>query len=259
MSSSASRALRILELVAAADEPPGVTAIARALSLSPATVFRALDALSRADLVARYQASSRYVPGPAAERLSRTLIARFPMREIALPYLRQLASVAGDTTSLHVRIGWYAVRIASVTGDAQVTYAPPLGGAAALGQSYAGRAILAFLDAAEWARYDDWAAKHGAARADEQGLRAIGNQGFALGEPQGADGRAAVAFPIRTRDTAAAALTIDTPALHVPPHAGAYALHDWRKIVSELESIGQSQPSLFETPFAHLDPDSIVL
>ena len=69
MSSSAKRALKIVEVLSGADRPLGVTEIARALALPPGTVFRGLDALLRAGLVARYQASSRYVPGPLAERL----------------------------------------------------------------------------------------------------------------------------------------------------------------------------------------------
>ena len=59
MSSSAKRALRILEFVSDGVHPLGVTEIARSLSLAPATVFRSLDALARADLVSRYQSSSR--------------------------------------------------------------------------------------------------------------------------------------------------------------------------------------------------------
>src|SRR2546429_566865 len=69
MSSSAKRALRILEFVGHADHPLGVTEIARALSLSPGTVYRGIDALNRADLVSRYHASSRYVLGARADRL----------------------------------------------------------------------------------------------------------------------------------------------------------------------------------------------
>ena len=110
MSSSAKRALRILEFVSDSDHPLGVTEIARLLSLAPATVFRSLDALSRADLVSRYQASSRYVLGAAADRLCQSLIARFRIRELSLPYLRQLASVSGESTSLHVRLRKYAMK-----------------------------------------------------------------------------------------------------------------------------------------------------
>jgi DNA-binding IclR family transcriptional regulator len=259
MSSSAKRALRILEFVAGAEQPPGVVGIARALSLSPATVFRSIDALNRADLVARHRSSSRYVLGAAADRLCRTLIARFRIRELAQPYLRQLASLSGESASLHVRVGWYSVRIASALGAAEVTNAPPLGDANALAESCAGRAMLAFLGDAEAARYRTWAAKHDCKRSDEITLRAIRKQGLALDESASADGRMAVGFPIKGGGVVVAAMTIDGPVLEPPPYANNHAVWDWREIVSHFEYIGHSQPLLFENPFAHLDPDMIVL
>jgi DNA-binding IclR family transcriptional regulator len=259
MSSSAKRALRILEFVAGAESPPGVTTIARALSLSPATVFRSLDALNRADLVARHGSSSRYVLGAAAERLCRTLIGRFAMRELSYPYLHLLASASEESASLHVRVGWYAVRVASAYGPAEVTAAPLLGAASPLGENCAGRAMLAFLGEGEAARYRDWAAKHGAKGAVEQAtLDAIRSQGFALGETAHA-GVMAAGFPIRLHDCAVAALTIDGPVLGTTPLAKLHPVWRWREIVEEFEAIGKSQPLLFANPFAHLDPDSIVL
>jgi DNA-binding IclR family transcriptional regulator len=258
MSSSAKRALRILEFVARAEPPPGVTTIARALSLSPATVFRALDALSHADLVARDRSSSRYVLGAAAERLCRTVIARFAIRELSYPYLHLLASLSGESASLHVRLGWYAVRIASAYGPSEVTAAPLLGAASPLGENCAGRAMLAFLGEGEAARYCAWAAKHGAkGTVEEPMLDAIRSQGFATGETAHA-GFMAAGFPIRLQDCAVAALTIDGPVLR-PPLGKLHPVWRWREIVEEIEGIGKSQPHLFANPFAHLDPDSIVL
>ena len=99
MSSSSVRALRILDEVARSDQPLTVTQIARALGLPAGTVFRSLDALLRTGLAARYRSSARYVPGPAAERLQRSLIANFPIREVCIPYLRQIASISGERTS----------------------------------------------------------------------------------------------------------------------------------------------------------------
>src|SRR3954470_19306676 len=160
MSSSAKRALRILEFVSGSDHPLGVTEIARSLCLAPATVFRSLDALSRADLISRYQSSSRYVRGGAADRLCQSLIARFRIRELSMPYLRQLASMSGESTSLHVRLGWYSVRIASAPGMGEVTNTSLVGEGCVLGGSYAGRAILAFLSDVEIARYRAWIQAH---------------------------------------------------------------------------------------------------
>jgi DNA-binding IclR family transcriptional regulator len=259
MSSSAKRALRILEFVSDSDHPLGVTEIARVLSLAPATVFRSLDALSRADLVSRYQASSRYVLGAGADRLCQSLIARFRIRELSLPYLRQLASVSGESTSLHVRLGWYSVRIASAPGTAEVTNAPPVGDTRALGDTYAGKAILAFLSSAEIARYRAWAQAHDRhALEKDRDLRFVRKRGAALGTADGGGGMK-VAFPIRVGDAAIAALTIDGPVLDGPPDPDSSPFCDWLLIVTHLESLAHAQPALFENPFAHIDPDSIVL
>jgi DNA-binding IclR family transcriptional regulator len=261
MSSSAKRALRILEFVSDTEQPLGVTEIARSLSLAPATVFRSLDALSRADLVSRYQSSSRYVLGAAADRLCQSLIARFRIRELSLPYLRQLASASGESTSLHVRLGWYSVRIASVPGMAEVTNAPPVGDTRALGDAYVGKAILAFLSNTEIARYRAWAAAHDFrwSEEDERERRSAKKCGVALGKAELGETGMPVAFPIRVRDAAVAALTIDGPVLDRPPGFHSSPFSDWRQIVTHLESLALTQPALFENPFAHIDPDTIVL
>jgi DNA-binding IclR family transcriptional regulator len=261
MSSSAKRALRILEFVSDTDQPIGVTEIARSLSLAPATVFRSLDALSRADLVSRYQSSSRYVLGAAADRLCQSLVARFRIRELSLPYLRQLASASGESTSLHVRLGWYSVRIASVPGMAEVTNAPPVGDTRALGDTYAGMAILAFLPNSEILRYRARAEEHdfGWSGKEEQELRSAKKNGVALGKAEFGEAGMPAAFPIRVRKCAVAALTIDGPVLDGLPDPKSRPFSDWLQIVTHLESLAHMQPALFENPFAHIDPDTILL
>jgi DNA-binding IclR family transcriptional regulator len=257
MSSSAKRALRILESVGRAENPVGVSEVARRLSLSPGTVFRSLDALGKAGLVTRYQASARYVLGPAAERLRHSLIATFRMRDVCLPYLRQLASLSGETTSLHVRLGWYGVRIASVPGSGEVTNSPPLGEASPLGNTYSGEAILAFLSESDIAHYRVWAAKHGIRWSEKQReLHSIAMRGFAAGETAFEDGMA-VALPIRSGDAAIAAIAIEGPVFH--PQSPVSGISDWSEILGHVEALVRAQPHLFENPFAHLDPESILL
>src|SRR5258708_11819151 len=166
MSSSARRALTILETVGAAGRRQGVTEIARALDLAPGTVFRGLDALERAGYVGRYQASSRYVLGGAVNRLRRSLFARFHIREICLPYLQQLAFASGETVSLSVPVGWYAVRIAAAPGLKERTRSPPLGEERHPAQGAAAPAMLAFYPAAQVKRF------RGSARTRRRGLPA---------------------------------------------------------------------------------------
>jgi len=208
MSSSAARALRILDAVGRASAPPGPTEIARGLDTTAGTVFRGLDALARSGLIARYQASSRYVLGPTADRLRQSLIAQFRIREVSLGYLRQLASLSGETACLYVQLGWYALRVAAAPGTNEVTNAPPLGEAHALGAGYPGRAILAFLDPKEIAAYHAWAKRKSIkTEAPNAELQQIAKRGFAVGQVEFARARA-IAMPLRSDKVAIASLAV---------------------------------------------------
>lgn len=246
MSSSAARALRVLDQVAASDKPPGVTDVARALSLPPGTVFRSLDALTRAGLVARYRESSRYIPGPMAEHLHRSIIARFSIREVCLPYLRQLASISGETVSLHVPVGWYAVRTCSVPGMAEVMTSRPAGGAQPLHESPAGRVILAGLPKSELASYRSWP---GSTLPWREGRNAPKRLSAKAGS-----GRGETVFPVRVVRGVIAAITIEAP--FTP---SGEQLSACRNVVANIEALALAQPGLFAGPFSHLSADAIAL
>ena len=263
MSSSARRALRILETVGAAAVPLGVTEIARRLDLPPGTVFRGLDALERTGYVARYQSSSRHVLGATVARLRQSLFAGFHIREVCLPYLRQLAFASGETTSLTVPIGWYAVRIAAAPGTNEVTSSPPLGEVQPLYRSAAGKGLLAFdaLDAVPrlmgWARRQKLRPPLPGALVAE--LDEIRERGFAVERTEFAAGHAALAVPVRDGARAIAAIAVEGPVLDLARPDYHDDLARWRDIVRAIEGLVRARPALFRNPFQHLDPDAIVL
>jgi DNA-binding IclR family transcriptional regulator len=248
LSSSAARALRILATVGAAERPLGPTEIGQRLGVAAGTAFRGLDALERAGFVARFQASPKFVLGKSVAALRQGLLARFPIREVCAPYLRQLAFDSGETVSLTVRLGWHALRIAAAPGTNEVTSAPPLGALRPLAEGLAGRAILAHLssDAPEAKRL---------ARA----LAEIRKRGFATEETAFARGRAALAFPVRRDGEAIAAIAIEGPVVDLKESAAHDDLPRWREIVHAVERLAQARPALFAGPFDHLDPHDIAL
>lgn len=263
MSSSAGRALRILQTIGAAERPLGATEIGRALDLSAGTVFRGLDALERAGCVARFQSSARFVLGKTVAALRQSLLARFPVREVCAPYLRQLAFASGETVSLTVRLGWYAVRIAAAPGTNDVTSSPPMGAARALGASCAGRAILASLAPGSVDAFSAWARRRTVHVPESESLARdmaeIRKRGFALEETPFAQGRAALAFAVCGRAGALAAIAIEGPVVDLHRPAACADLARWRDIVQSVERLAQGRPDLFAGPFDHLDPDDIVL
>ena len=255
MSSSARRALKILAAVGDSGRPLGVTEIARALGIAPGTAFRGLDALQRANLLARQPSAPRYGLGPAALGLRQSLLSLFRIRELCLPYLRQLSSASGETSSLHVRIGWYAARIATAPGTAEVTSGASLSGAQLLSADVPGRAILAHLGRSQVARHLAWATARGIViqAGLERELAAIRARGFAHGSSLGA-----MAFPIRKADQAFAAVAIEGSGV-----AGTASKNDpvpeWRETARAIERLVRANPALSHQPFEHFDPDEVIL
>jgi DNA-binding IclR family transcriptional regulator len=264
MSSSARRSLRILETIGRAERPLGVTEIGRQLDIGAGTVFRSLDALERGGFVARYQASSRCVLGPALSRLRHSVFARFPIREICLPYLRQLAFASGETTSLTVPVGWYGLRLAAAPGTNEVTTSASLGEVRALAAAgAAGKAILAFQSATDTERHAAWA-KRKAVRAPSPQIlaaefAAIRRRGYALEKTAFAAGRASVAFPVRQGECAIAAIAIEGPVVDLDGRVANSELVRWSGIVRTIEALARARPALFANPFGHIEADTIML
>ena len=253
MSSSAKRALKILAAVGESGRPMGVTEIARMLHIAPGTAFRGMDALSRAHLLARDPRMPRYVLGPAALGLRQSLLAQFRIRDVALPYLRQLASATGETCALYVRIGWYAACVATAPGSAEMTGGTTFGGVEPLSTHIAGRAILAHITHNQIDRYRAWATERGIAISTtfEHDLGAIRARGFARSQVSEST---ALAVPILKSDQAFAAV------LSEGENGGANRPGPQeQEIAREIAALVRANPALARQPFDHLDPDGVLL
>ncbi len=235
MSSSTRRALHILEQVGAAEHPLGATEIGRALGISAGTVFRGLDALERAGYVGRFQSSAKFVLGKTVGALRQNLFARFAIRDICMPYLRQLAFASGETASL---------------GTNEVTSSPPLGAVRVLGEGCASRAILASLGPGA-ADYAAWGRRHKKPMPDLKALaRALADirrRGFATEETAFARGRAALAFALTGGGPAIAAIAIEGPVLDLARPDAHEGLPQWREIVQSVALCSPAR-SIISTP-----------
>jgi DNA-binding IclR family transcriptional regulator len=253
MSSSAKRALKILAAVGESGRPMGVTEIARTLHIAPGTAFRGLDALSRAHLLARDPRAPRYGVGPAALGLRQSLLAQFRLRDVAMPYLRQLASASGETCALYVRIGWYAACVATAPGSAEMTSGATFSGLQPLSTHVAGRAILAHITRNQIAHFRAWATARRIviAKTGERDLAAIRAQGFARALPPESG---ALAVPILKSDQAFAAVLSEGEGAgaNQPGPKG-------QEIAEEIAALVRANPALAHQPFDQFDPDDVVL
>lgn len=247
MSSSARRALRILEAVNAAAEPIGVTAVAEAVHTLPGTAFRSLDALERSEFVARHRASTQYELGPAAERLKHTLLAQFPLRTLALPFLRRLSYATRDTVSLTVPMGYHSLRLAVVHGSRLVRSAITTGLHGPMTDDFAGRMILAMMPLDLRPKVTPALSAH---------LAGIAAAGLSL-DRDGTDPHVGVAFPLCHGDTSLGAIAIHGPVHEADSGRAPDELAEWLEIGRELEANVAPLPIAALNPFYHLSPEVI--
>jgi DNA-binding IclR family transcriptional regulator len=240
----------------------GVTAIAEQVGVVPGTAFRSLNALELGGYVDRFKASTSYVSGETTKRLRQSVFARFHLRDVCLPFMRKLALETGETLTLTVPVGWYGVRIAVTPGTNAVRSSPALGALRYLHSDAATQAILAFMKPDRVSRYNAWlAAQEDGAILPMSAMDSaiVRKTGYVLEPTSFAPGKAMVAFPILWEGEAIASIAIKGPIVSLAEGADQTALAGWRQTIAEVEARVKLQPDLFRNPFAHIDPDTILM
>jgi DNA-binding IclR family transcriptional regulator len=106
------RVARLLSVLAAADSPQSLSAIAAQAELSVPTAFRLLRTLRDHDLVMTHQPQGRYTLGFRILEYGQALQRQLDIVNIARPYLVALRNQTNETASLAVRSGDASVNIA---------------------------------------------------------------------------------------------------------------------------------------------------
>lgn len=245
-------------------EPVGVTELSRQIGLPVSTVQRALVTLEEAGYLQRLEGSTKYQPGPMTQYLARALYKRFSVRKASVPFLRRLTADTDETTSLAVRIGWYAIRI-HVVESAKLVYHPHrLGETMLLHASLQPRAILAFLSDDEIGRYRRFVRSRYPTEAGDldkgsflKDVRTWRNQGYVVG-PTALSGGHAIAMPLRDASGhAIASIAINGPVLTDPGKRDDRRIKRWLEVRDEFEALIRKDPDEFASPYAHRDPDEI--
>jgi DNA-binding IclR family transcriptional regulator len=145
------RSLAILRIVASGQES-GVRLVdvCNALGLNRPTVHRILRVLVEEGAVEKDAESHRYLIGREVSLLGLARIARFPIRAIAEPHLRELAQALGDTIFLTIRNGDDSVCLAREPGSYPIkVLSIEVGARRPLGVGVAGLVLLGDLPADE--------------------------------------------------------------------------------------------------------------
>jgi DNA-binding IclR family transcriptional regulator len=142
---SSSTVFRLLRHLATETRPVSGGELAHALGVPVTNAVRALATLQAAGYAERHHGSAGFVIGKSARTLAFAFMAQFPVRDLTMPYLQQLTLETGLTSSLFIRLGWYAVRIGQIIGPSVLIHPTRLGEAYPLTEGAPSLAMLAHL------------------------------------------------------------------------------------------------------------------
>jgi len=141
---SLARGLKIMELLAANDDPVSVTELATELGIDKSSASRLVHTLSAYGYAEQDATSRRYRLGPQIVRLSRSLLTRMPLRDEAKPFLRQLVERTGECAHLAVLAQDRALYVDQVESPASLRVTTGVGTLAPLHCTALGKCLLAF-------------------------------------------------------------------------------------------------------------------
>lgn len=143
---SLARGLKLLELLAQAENGVSITEMAEALGVDKSSASRLMQTLATYGFAEQDRDSRRYHLGPQIVRLSRSLLTRMPLRDQAKPFLRQLVERTGECAHLAILAQGQALYIDQVEAPASLRVTTGVGTLAPLHCTALGKALLAFGD-----------------------------------------------------------------------------------------------------------------
>jgi DNA-binding IclR family transcriptional regulator len=215
--------IRVLQAFSVAEPTLGVTEIARRIGLSPSTVYRALVTLAEEGLVERDPGSDRYRLSVGVVALAGPLLANLDIRDVARPYLEQLALACRESVNLGVWSRIEAVNIEQVPGPGVIKHLAPLGRRNPAHAAATGKVLLAYAPPQDLQEVLDRGLQQFTERtiADAGVLREelarVRREGYALNNEELVPELVAVAAPVFDhRGRVVAAVSISVPSFHAP-------------------------------------------
>lgn len=221
--------IQVLKTFSVAEPVLGVTEIARRVGLSPSTVYRALVTLTEEGLVERDTGSDRYRLSVGVVALAGPLLASLDIRDVARPYLEQLAVASRESVNLGVWSRVEAVNIEQVPGPGVIKHLAPLGRRNPAHASATGKVLLAYAPPQDLQEVLD----RGLQRLTERTivepaalhaeLAKVRREGYALNNEELMPELVALAAPVFDhRGQVVAAVSISAPSFHVPAERVAF-------------------------------------
>jgi DNA-binding IclR family transcriptional regulator len=137
------KALELLKLLAENEQGLGSSAIEKQLSVARTTAFRILKTLCHKQMAQKR--GGLYFAGPALYEIGLQALSRLPLRQRAVPVLRELTRKTGHTSHLAVPSGWHSLILEVCDSPAPIHAASRSGTLADLHCSATGKIFLSYL------------------------------------------------------------------------------------------------------------------
>ena len=139
------RVIDIIDTLASADCPVGVSEISRQLEIGKNNVFRILSALDEKGWVQQDFETKKYSLTGAMARVALKALSQLDIQKVSLPYLHELQQVTGETSALSIRVELERMLISFVPSNHNVRHIVTVGERRELWYGSGGKAILAFM------------------------------------------------------------------------------------------------------------------
>jgi DNA-binding IclR family transcriptional regulator len=205
-SSTALKALRVLEVVAAEPRPLSLSEVAHSAALDKSVVHRMLGTLVHAGYIRQDPESRRYSMGYRVVTLSRNLLAENEVVRLAREVLERFAVETGEGVHLVVLDGSETVLVQRVKGSQLVAVDFQVGDRSELHCTSIGKALLAYQDAAfiESIVAGGLVGRTANTIVDDARLRreleAVRRDGYAIDDREMYDNMRCIAAPVFERD-----------------------------------------------------------
>ena len=217
MDTTIAKGLRLLNRIAHADAPVGVTAMAKEMGLEKSNVHRTLTTLLTLGYVQKDAATGRYGPTLKVWELGMKVVTRHPIIRAARPFMQILHQQTQETIHLTILDGTDCIYLDQIRAPVPVRITPVPGHRAPALFPASGRVQLAFLPNIEEVlnefRNTHPRGKEIKVAATLKEFATIRQQGVTFTESGWSTGINSVAGAIIGRDgTAAAAIAVSGPA-----------------------------------------------
>lgn len=200
------KVVAILDELASAEGPLGISDLSRRLKIGKNNIFRILSALHDKAWVEQDAETKKYGLTGALAGIGHKALSQLDIRKISHPYLNELQQITGETSALIIRVELERMFLSFIPSSHEVRHFVPVGKLLKLWYGSGGKVILAFLtkDEIETVLNEFNNAKNPVSSASKKvtvtslrkELAQIRKQGFAMGFGERTAGTTGVAAPI---------------------------------------------------------------